>query len=56
MIFVVETKEHMRCHLKKSIYGLRNTTEQWYVRLNENKEKFWVLSKGQDDKLLICNV
>ena len=55
--FIMEGKEHMRCHLKKSIYRLRYTAEQWYVWLNENKEKFWVvLSKGQDDKLCICKV
>ena len=27
-----------------------------YQKFCENKEKFWVLSKGQDDKLQICKV
>jgi hypothetical protein len=27
--FAVKGKEHMRCHLKKFIYGLNQTSRQW---------------------------
>jgi hypothetical protein len=38
--FAIEGKEHMRCRLKKSIYRLKQTTRQWYLKFDEVIKKF----------------
>jgi hypothetical protein len=51
--FAIEGKEHMRCRLKKSIYGLKQASRQWYLKFNEVIKKFGFVKNQVDNCIYI---
>ena len=47
--FVVEGKERMGCHLKKSIYGLKQASRQWYLKFDSTIRKFGFQENIEDN-------
>ena len=40
MGFEVQGHEHKMCHLKHSIYGLKQSSRQWYLRFHDSITSF----------------
>jgi hypothetical protein len=47
--FVVKGKEHMGCHLRKSIYGLKQASRQWYLMFNDTIRSFGFKEYEEDN-------
>jgi hypothetical protein len=47
--FIMEGKEDMGCHLKKSIYGLKQASRQWYLKFNETIKRFGFKENVEDN-------
>ena len=45
----MEGKEDMGCRLKKSIYGLRQASRQWYLKFNQTIKSFGFKENIEDN-------
>ena len=51
--FVVEGKEHLGCRLKKSIYGLKQASRQWYLKFDEIIKKIEFKENSVDNCIYV---
>jgi hypothetical protein len=51
--FVVKGKEHMGCHLRKFIYGLKQASRQWYRKFNETIRSFGFKENKEDNCIYV---
>jgi hypothetical protein len=52
--FVVKGKEHMGCHMRKFIYGLKQATRQWYLKFDEIIRSF-DFKENEEDNCIYVN-
>jgi hypothetical protein len=51
--FVVEEKERMGCRLKKSIYGLKQASRQWYLKFDRTIRNFGFKENIEDNYVYV---
>ena len=54
--FKPEGQEHLVCKLKKSIYGLKQASRQWYIKFDEVMKKQGFLKSSSNLFSLILNI
>ena len=47
--FVMEEKERMGCRLKKTIYGLKQASRQWYLKFDQTIKNFGFKENVEDN-------
>jgi hypothetical protein len=51
--FAVKGKEHMWCHMRKSIYGLNQASRQWYLKFDETIRNFGFKKNEEDNCIYV---
>ena len=49
--FVMEGKENVGCHLKRSIYRLKQASRQWYLKFDGTIKKFGFQENVEDNSI-----
>jgi hypothetical protein len=47
--FAMKGNEHMGCHLRKSVYGLKQSSKQWYLKFDETIRSFGFKENEEDN-------
>jgi hypothetical protein len=51
--FAVKGKEHIGCHMRKSIYGLKQASRQWYLKFDETIRSFGFKENEEDNCIYV---